>query len=78
MCIRDSNYLNQKVLIDYVLMVFQGKSLQHNPDPSWLSNRAWTEILSLENIPSLVELVGMFPSQVHKYKAIVDSSEPHR
>jgi hypothetical protein len=33
---------------------------KQNPDPSWISVRAWKEILALENIPAFVPLVAYF------------------
>ncbi|XP_050527307.1 dynein axonemal heavy chain 1-like [Daktulosphaira vitifoliae] len=49
-----------------------------NPYSSWLSDRAWKEIQSLERLPNFVEFVESFSKQSSFYKIIVDSAEPHR
>ncbi|XP_017768545.1 PREDICTED: dynein heavy chain 1, axonemal-like [Nicrophorus vespilloides] len=49
-----------------------------NPASSWLSEKAWMEILSLNNLDHFQEFVNTFPSNVGTYKYIFESPEPHR
>lgn len=49
-----------------------------NPAPSWLSNKAWNEILALEALPIFQPFVSSFSKNVKAYKALFDSVDPHR
>ncbi|XP_030840434.1 dynein heavy chain 1, axonemal isoform X1 [Strongylocentrotus purpuratus] len=49
-----------------------------NPTPDWLSERAWMEILSLSALDTFVEFAKDFGNHSAAYKAIFDSTEPHR
>lgn len=49
-----------------------------NPSPQWLSDRAWNEIQSLENMPNFTKFVKSFPMQAASFKRIIDSPEPHK
>ncbi|XP_060531534.1 dynein axonemal heavy chain 1-like [Cylas formicarius] len=49
-----------------------------NPAPSWLSQKAWNEILALEALPNFESFVQSFSANIGYYYAIFESLEPHR
>ncbi|XP_072521546.1 dynein axonemal heavy chain 1 [Salminus brasiliensis] len=49
-----------------------------NPSSSWLSERAWQELLALSSLPNFRGLADTFSSHEPQYKMIFDSSQPHR
>ena len=49
-----------------------------NPAVSWLSERAWQDILSLSALASFSKLAESFPEHLEGFKRIFDSSNPHR
>ncbi|XP_074037842.1 dynein axonemal heavy chain 1 isoform X2 [Leptinotarsa decemlineata] len=49
-----------------------------NPAPSWLSSKAWNEILALAELASFQKFVTTFAENVSHYKRIFESQEPHR
>ncbi|KAL1506667.1 hypothetical protein ABEB36_005991 [Hypothenemus hampei] len=80
MCIRilmDENKINPH---EWQHFLAGGSPLRDvtNPAPTWLSNKAWNEILALEVLPKFRSFVDSFSENINYYKAIFDSSEPHR
>lgn len=57
-----------------------GTSLQQlpNPSPTWLSERAWLDIMALSALPNFTGLADTFSIHEPGYKRIFDSSQPHR
>ena len=51
---------------------------QPNVASSWLSDRTWQDILSLQLLPSLSEFVPTFGQHLDAWHRIFDSNEPHR
>ncbi|KAL0978572.1 hypothetical protein UPYG_G00172390 [Umbra pygmaea] len=49
-----------------------------NPAVSWLSDRAWKDILGLSALPAFSMLADSFPKYMQEFKRIFDSSQPHR
>ncbi|XP_062252615.1 dynein axonemal heavy chain 1 [Platichthys flesus] len=49
-----------------------------NPAVSWLSERAWQDILSLSALDSFSKLAESFPNHLQGFRRIFDSSHPHR
>uniref|UniRef100_A0A8B9L8A4 Dynein, axonemal, heavy chain 1 n=1 Tax=Astyanax mexicanus TaxID=7994 RepID=A0A8B9L8A4_ASTMX len=49
-----------------------------NPSSSWLSERAWQELVALSDLPNFRGLADTFSEHELQYKAIFDSSHPHR
>ncbi|XP_022110107.1 dynein heavy chain 1, axonemal-like isoform X1 [Acanthaster planci] len=49
-----------------------------NPAPSWLSDRAWGEILSLAALPKFATFAESFSSYLDGFQHIFDSIDPHR
>ncbi|KAM6980842.1 dynein axonemal heavy chain 1 [Aplochiton taeniatus] len=49
-----------------------------NPAASWLSDRAWQDILGLSALPTFSSLADSFPQHTDDFKTIFDSNEPHR
>ncbi|CAD6235446.1 GSCOCG00007903001-RA-CDS, partial [Cotesia congregata] len=47
-----------------------------NPDPSWLSNKSWSEINRATQLIGLEELKKSFESDILKWKAYYDLSDP--
>uniref|UniRef100_A0A6P7G8Z8 Dynein heavy chain 1, axonemal-like n=1 Tax=Diabrotica virgifera virgifera TaxID=50390 RepID=A0A6P7G8Z8_DIAVI len=54
------------------------KQRMPNPASSWLSSRAWNEILALDALPTFQEFVQTFASNIDDYRIMFESSEPHR
>lgn len=51
---------------------------QPNPDSTWLSSKAWQEILALESLPKFKNFIDTFPNYIDNYKLMFESLEPHR
>lgn len=49
-----------------------------NPAVSWLSERAWQDILSLSALDNFSKLAGSFTKHLQGFKKIFDSIQPHR
>ncbi|XP_029005758.1 dynein axonemal heavy chain 1 [Betta splendens] len=49
-----------------------------NPAASWLSARAWLDILGLAALPNFRNLAESFTEHLQTFKRIFDSSQPHR
>nr|XP_024655433.1 dynein heavy chain 1, axonemal-like [Maylandia zebra] len=49
-----------------------------NPAVSWLSERAWQDILGLSTLKIFSNLAQSFPEHLEGFKKIFDSSQPHR
>uniref|UniRef100_A0A3P9BR88 Dynein heavy chain ATP-binding dynein motor region domain-containing protein n=1 Tax=Maylandia zebra TaxID=106582 RepID=A0A3P9BR88_9CICH len=49
-----------------------------NPAVSWLSERAWQDILGLSTLKNFSNLAQSFPEHLEGFKKIFDSSQPHR
>lgn len=47
-----------------------------NPAPSWLSEKAWKEIMALEVLPTFQAFVATFAENLPIYKKIFESNEP--
>lgn len=49
-----------------------------NPAPSWLSSKAWQEILTLKDFAKFQRFVATFAQNIDHYKKIFESQDPHR
>ena len=49
-----------------------------NPAPDWLSERSWSDILTLTALDKYSDFAVDFPNHVAKFKNIFDSVDPHR
>ena len=49
-----------------------------NPAPDWISDRAWTNILTIPSLPPFKTFAEEFPLNVQDFKRMFDSQEPHR
>ncbi|XP_040889376.1 dynein heavy chain 1, axonemal [Toxotes jaculatrix] len=49
-----------------------------NPAVSWLSERAWQDILGLSSLDNFRTLAESFPKHLEGFKRIFDSNQPHR
>lgn len=47
-----------------------------NPFPSWLSDKAWNDILALCDLPRFKDFMSLFKKKANVWKDIVDSSSP--
>ena len=48
-----------------------------NPAPDWLPERAWTEFLRMDELPSLKGIAKGIVAALPEWKAVYDSAEPH-
>ncbi|KAL1138662.1 hypothetical protein AAG570_008724 [Ranatra chinensis] len=64
---------------DWTFFLAGGSPVREISNPvKWLTNRSWTEILSLENLPIFKSFVESFIVSYDSYKHIIDSTQPHR
>ncbi|XP_015752501.1 PREDICTED: dynein heavy chain 12, axonemal-like [Acropora digitifera] len=49
-----------------------------NPDPSWLSDKAWDELCRMCDISGFQDFRKSFVGNTHEWRKIYDSKEPHR
>ena len=49
-----------------------------NPAPEWISERSWSDILTLAALEKFAPFVDDFKNHLEGYKTIFDSSDPHR
>ncbi|XP_008850074.1 dynein heavy chain 1, axonemal [Nannospalax galili] len=54
------------------------QTMTENPAPDWLSDRAWRDILALSNLPAFSSFSSDFVTHLSQFRAIFDSTEPHR
>ncbi|XP_073479664.1 dynein axonemal heavy chain 3-like [Aquarana catesbeiana] len=50
---------------------------QANPDPTWLKDKSWGEILRLSTLPIFSQLDDHFCSNISEWKSIYESSHPN-
>ncbi|KAI5607103.1 dynein heavy chain 1, axonemal, partial [Silurus asotus] len=80
LCVRIMMNKNRIDLAEWKFMLSGGTSLQQepNPAPSWLSERAWQDIMALSSLPNFTGLTQTFSRDEAEYRRIFDSSQPHR
>lgn len=68
------------VQAEWQYMLSGGTSMQElpNPSPTWLSERAWQDIMALSALPNFEGLADTFSTYEPEYRRIFDSSHPHR
>lgn len=49
-----------------------------NPAPEWITERIWSEILTLESLEEFKGFAQNFYKNIQDFKKIFDSSEPER
>lgn len=61
-------------------MLSGGMAQQQLPNPamSWLSDRAWQDILGLSALPNFSSMADSFSDHMLGFKKIFDSNQPHR
>lgn len=47
-----------------------------NPDPSWLSDKSWADVVRATNLPNVEKLKNSFETQTSKWKFYFDSVNP--
>ncbi|XP_060934159.1 dynein axonemal heavy chain 12-like [Limanda limanda] len=65
---------------DFMFLLTGGVGLQTtipNPDPSWLQDKSWDEILRASELPGLQGLGDAFIKTPGDFKTLYDSKEPH-
>ncbi|XP_067102135.1 dynein axonemal heavy chain 1 [Osmerus mordax] len=67
-------------MAEWRYMLSGGMPQQQLPNPavSWLSVRAWQDILALSALPTFSSLPESFSQHIEGFKTIFDSNEPHR
>ncbi|KAM3174254.1 hypothetical protein ACTXT7_010920 [Hymenolepis weldensis] len=76
--------LEEKKLINLEewLYLLSGGSIRKqeipNPAPEWISDRMWGDLLTLDALPNFDGLPAFIKKNLNHFKAIFDSSEPHR
>ncbi|XP_054832932.1 dynein axonemal heavy chain 1 [Eublepharis macularius] len=62
----------------YLLSGGAVKTSRENPAPEWLNERAWNDILALNNLEHFSRFADDFLANLNAFRAIFDSVEPHR
>ncbi|XP_046731532.1 dynein axonemal heavy chain 1 [Silurus meridionalis] len=80
LCVRIMMNKNLIDMAEWKFMLSGGTSLQQepNPAPTWLSERAWQDIMALSSLPNFTGLAQTFSRDEAEYRRIFDSSQPHR
>ncbi|KAM4613811.1 dynein axonemal heavy chain 1 [Polymixia lowei] len=80
LCARIMMNDNQIDMAEWRYLVSGGMPTQQlaNPAVSWLSERAWQDILGLSALPNFSSLPESFSGLIGDFKRIFDSSQPHR
>jgi dynein heavy chain len=81
LCVRILTNDNQIDMDEYRHLIAGGTSALKtlpNPSPDWLSNRSWSEILTLPCLSSFTTFAEDFGTDLDGFKRIFDSEEPHR
>ncbi|KAL7843672.1 hypothetical protein AOLI_G00251840 [Acnodon oligacanthus] len=80
LCARIMMNDNKIDMAEWQYMLSGGTAHQQLPNPSssWLSERAWQELLALSTLPNFKGLADTFFKHEPEYKRIFDSSQPHR
>ncbi|KAJ1537226.1 Dynein heavy chain 7, axonemal [Nowakowskiella sp. JEL0078] len=50
---------------------------QHNPDPSWITEKSWSEICRLSGLAGFKDFSTVFREQTEEWKEIFSSNDPH-
>ncbi|XP_029908318.1 dynein heavy chain 1, axonemal [Myripristis murdjan] len=80
LCTRIMMNENQIDMAEWRYLLSGGIPVQqlNNPAVSWLSERAWQDILGLSALPNFSSLAESFSTHMRGFKTIFDSSQPHR
>ncbi|XP_028841933.1 dynein heavy chain 1, axonemal isoform X2 [Denticeps clupeoides] len=80
LCARIMMNQNQMDMAEWQFMLSGGVAQQQMPNPavSWLTERAWQDVLSLSALPSFSGLADSFFTLALSFRKIFDSSQPHR
>uniref|UniRef100_A0A668T451 Dynein axonemal heavy chain 1 n=1 Tax=Oreochromis aureus TaxID=47969 RepID=A0A668T451_OREAU len=80
LCARIMMNDNKIDMVEWRYLLSGGMPVQQlaNPAVSWLSERAWQDILGLSTLESFSNLAQSFPEHLEGFKKIFDSSQPHR
>lgn len=62
----------------YLLSGGMPSEIRANPAASWLSERAWQEILGLTTLDSYRNLADSFTKHLQDFKRVFDCNQPHR
>ncbi|XP_072152186.1 dynein axonemal heavy chain 3 isoform X4 [Bemisia tabaci] len=76
--LRSNGKVNEE-LLKFVLMGGVASQIQTvNPVSSWLSHKAWSDVLSASELPGMQELKSTIESRPEDWKAFYDSSESEK
>ncbi|KAM9856968.1 dynein axonemal heavy chain 1 [Aulostomus maculatus] len=80
LCARIMMNENKIDMAEWRYMLYGGIPSQElsNPAVSWLSERAWKDILGLSTLDNFSNLAQSFNKHLQGFKRIFDSSQPHR
>ncbi|XP_060766195.1 dynein axonemal heavy chain 1 [Neoarius graeffei] len=80
LCVRILMNEHKIDMAEWQYMLSGGTSMQElpNPSPTWLSERAWQDIMALSALPNFEGLADTFSTYEPEYRRIFDSSHPHR
>uniref|UniRef100_A0A8C4NS28 Dynein, axonemal, heavy chain 1 n=1 Tax=Dicentrarchus labrax TaxID=13489 RepID=A0A8C4NS28_DICLA len=72
--------MNEKKIAEWRYLLSGGMPAQEltNPAVSWLSERAWQDILGLSALDNFSNLAKTFTKHLQGFKRIFDSNQPHR
>ncbi|KAI8615245.1 dynein heavy chain and region D6 of dynein motor-domain-containing protein [Chytriomyces sp. MP71] len=55
-----------------------GDSSVANPDPSWMTDKSWSDVCLLSNLKGFQGFSKLFPNDVDQWKRLFESTDPHK
>ncbi|RMX38335.1 hypothetical protein pdam_00005508 [Pocillopora damicornis] len=81
LCCNILNSKNEMDMEEFMFFLTGGVGLENkleNPDPSWLSDKAWDELCRMCDLRGFKDFRKSFVGNTHEWRKIYDSKEPHR
>uniref|UniRef100_A0A8C5G6F5 Uncharacterized protein n=1 Tax=Gouania willdenowi TaxID=441366 RepID=A0A8C5G6F5_GOUWI len=80
LCARIMMNDNKINMVEWRYLLSGGIPVQDRPNPavSWLSERAWQDILGLSNLENFCSLAESFSKHLKGFQRVFDSNQPHR
>ncbi|XP_037810078.1 dynein heavy chain 12, axonemal [Lucilia sericata] len=71
-----NNQIEMRHMVHLLTSAKESGHVPKNPDPSWITETIWANVLRLEELPELKGLVKFFQSNLGAWKKIYDHAEP--